>query len=67
MREDKKELQNLTETERNAVQRLIDEDHPLQDILVWVALPCLKPCRRHLPKFIPKQSQEDATEDFEEE
>lgn len=67
MREDKKELQNLTETERNAVQRLIDEDHPLQDILVWVALPCLKPCRRHLPKCIPKQSQEDATEDFEEE
>lgn len=34
---------------------------------MWVALPCLKPCRRRLPKCIPKQSHDDVTEDIEEE
>lgn len=40
-------------------QVLIDREHPLQDTLIWVTLPCLKPCRKRLPGFIPNQTEGD--------
>ena len=38
-------------------QVLIDREHPLQDTLIWVTLPCLRPIRRWLPGFIPNQTE----------
>ena len=38
-------------------QILIDREHPLQDTLIWVTLPCLRCCREKLPEFIPNQTE----------
>lgn len=62
---DDAEVKTLEEEDRQKLQRFIDEDHPLKDILIWVALPCLRPCRRRLPKCIPKQPSREELDAWE--
>lgn len=40
-------------------QVLIDREHPLQDLLIWDTLPCLRKCKKRLPDFIPNQTEGD--------
>ena len=49
----------LTSQERDMAQVLIDREHPLQDLLIWDTLPCLRRCKKRLPDFIPNQTEGD--------
>ena len=52
--EERIELKPLNKIEMEMAQKLIDKEHPLRDTAVWVTLPCLRPCRRRIPDFVPK-------------
>ena len=47
-------------------QVLIDREHPLQDLLIWDTLPCLRKCKKRLPDFIPNQTEGDLDSSFSE-
>lgn len=49
----------LNKHQRDMAQVLIDREHPLQDLLIWDTLPCLRKCKRRLPDFIPYQTAGD--------
>ena len=59
IRDERVDLNTLSRVEMDRAQELIDMEHPLQNSLIWVILPFLKPIKRWLPKCIPKQHDPD--------
>ena len=57
-------LEPLTKTEIDKAYKIIEQEHPLKHTLIWETLPCLKYCKKSLPKFVPNQ-QDDSELDEE--
>ena len=60
------ELKQLTKTQVDKAQQLIDLKHPLYNIKIWQALPYLEPMKKCIPKWCPRTSTESIENVWEE-
>ena len=59
MQYERVDLKPLNRAEMDMAQKLIDKEHPLKDIPIWVTLPFLKSVKKWLPKCMLCEPEED--------